>query len=89
MNEFLVLGHFCLFQHDGLATNCAPVYYFGCCGSAFCVRVATDDHVSQSIIMLTEGVLAQTEMEKRRSPLVFRPFGAGIFKAFGSINPMD
>ena len=31
-------------------------------------------------------VLAQREMEKWRSPLCrFRPFGAGIFKAWGSI----
>jgi len=28
-------------------------------------------------------------MEEQRSPLVrFRPFGAGIFKALGSIDPM-
>ena len=35
-------------------------------------------------------VLAQREMEKRRSPLVhrFRPFGAGIFEALGVYRPM-
>ena len=35
-------------------------------------------------------VLAQREMEKRRSPLVsIPPFRAGIFKAGGSFDPME
>jgi len=39
----------------------ASVYFFGCCGSAFCVRVATGNHVSQSLIMFTEGALEVSE----------------------------
>jgi hypothetical protein len=37
------------------------------------------------------GVLAQREMEKRRSPLVhrFRPFGAGIFGGIGGLSSDD
>jgi hypothetical protein len=37
----------------------------------------------------SRGVLAQSELERRRSPLVsIPPFGAGIFKALGSFDPM-
>jgi len=37
--------------------------------------------VSSPLLIAAGFVLAQREMEKRRSPLVhrFRPFGAGIF----------
>jgi hypothetical protein len=43
-----------------------------------CFVLKLDDRVRGD---LGEGVLAQRELEKRRSPLVqrFRPFGAGIF----------
>jgi hypothetical protein len=38
----------------------------------------------------TEGVLVQPEMEKRRSPLVSdSALRAGIFKAWGSFDPME
>ena len=39
--------------------------------------------------LIAEGVLVQREMERERFPLgSIPPFGAGIFKASGSTDPM-
>ena len=57
-------------------------------GEARTDRSGTEHKAWGSIVRwLFPGVLAQREMEKRRCPLAvrFRPFGAGIFKAWGSI----